>query len=102
MHRIPVLVLLCHAGVAFAATTHVVSQKARTFSAAEIVVKAGEKVLFKNDDDVVHSLYTVIGTTNVNVVEPPGESGEIAFPTAGDYPIKWAIHPQMSLTVKVQ
>ncbi len=102
MRRLLPLVLLFTVGAAIAASGAVVRQKGRVFSSPTISVKAGETVTFQNDDDVVHSIYTVVGAKNVNLVQQPGETAQINFPTAGDYTVKCAIHPTMLLTVKAQ
>jgi plastocyanin len=36
---------------------HVVQQKNKNFSAAELTLKPGDSIVFKNDDDVVHNVF---------------------------------------------
>ena len=80
-----------------------VKQKNREFSTTEITIKPGEKVVFQNDDDVTHNVFS---TSKVNPftikIQKPGESSSVDFATEGVTEVRCAIHPKMKLTVTVK
>ena len=81
---------------------HVVSQKGKTFSAETITVKPGDKVLFKNDDDVTHNVFSNTSGMSFNLTQAPGETGSQVFNTEGTAEIRCAFHTKMKLTVVVK
>lgn len=82
---------------------HKINQKDREFSAAEITIKPGEKIVFQNDDEVTHNVFS---TSKVNAftikVQKPGESSTVDFTEEGTTEVRCAIHPKMKLTVTVK
>ena len=87
---------------AWAAASHTVSQKDKSFSAAEMVVKVGDSVEFKNDDDVSHNVFSVSKEQPFNTkVQKPGTSAAVTFATEGTIEVRCAIHPGMKLLIKV-
>ena len=56
---IAALVLTGAAGVALAATSHVVGQKDKKFTTAKLRVKAGDTVSFHNDDPYFHNIFSL-------------------------------------------
>jgi plastocyanin len=87
---------------AFAGGHHTVSQKAKAFSTAELEVKVGDTVEFKNDDDVAHNVFSVSKPQPFNTkVQTPGKSADITFAKEGTVEVRCAIHPQMKLLIKV-
>jgi len=97
-----VLTLALASAGAWAATSHTISQKDKTFSAAEMVVKVGDSVEFKNDDDVSHNVFSVSKEQPFNTkVQKPGTSAAVTFATEGTIEVRCAIHPGMKLLIKV-
>lgn len=78
-----------------------VRQKGQRFSSAEVTVPRGGAVLFVNDDDVMHTVYSREGRFTLPA-QQPGERASATFSEAGTYEVKCAIHPGMKLKVKVK
>jgi plastocyanin len=92
---------LAISAAAFAAE-HVVVQKEKNFSVTTMSVKAGDTILFKNDDPVVHNIFAKSDVKTFNVTQNPGEETPITADAAGTFVVRCAIHPKMKLTVKVE
>jgi plastocyanin len=91
------------AALAWAAQTHRISQKGRTFQVKGIEIRSGDTVQFTNDDMFFHQIY--IRSTNLTFEsdeQPPGEIIEVKFPTAGTYEVHCRIHPKMLVVVDVK
>lgn len=84
------------------AAQHTINEKGKVFSQSEITVKAGDTVVFVNDDNIAHNvLSTAPGNSfNLGLLEP-GTSTPVTFNTPGEIPIICAIHPSMKMLVKV-
>src|SRR5205823_13979047 len=41
-----------------AGQSHVITQKDKAFSVAELTAKSGDTIVFKNDDDVAHNVFS--------------------------------------------
>ena len=80
--------------------THEISQKEKKFSQSELTIKVGDKVLFKNDDDTKHHLYSK-DVVKINKIQDPNSSHEQIFDKEGELTIRCAIHPKMKLNIKV-
>jgi plastocyanin len=81
---------------------HVVTQKGKSFSVAELKVKIGDTVEFKNDDEVSHNVFSVSKSQPFNTkIQPPGTEAAVTFTTEGTVEVRCAIHPGMKLTVQV-
>lgn len=91
----------------------VVSMKNFRFTPDEIVVRTGQKVVFKNDDLIQHNVVQTTvdkGLTGPYGFESPridaGQSWEYTFNTPGEYPILCNVDAHhlagMVATVKVQ
>jgi len=87
-----------------------VSMKNFRFDPAEIRVKAGQKVIFKNDDVIQHNVVQATvdkGLTGPFGFESPrlaaGESWEFTFSQPGEYPILCNVdgHHLAGMTAKV-
>jgi plastocyanin len=81
---------------------HAINQKNRTFSQPEITIKKGEKIIFRNDDDVTHNVFSTSQGSEFNQAQAPGAESEITFNTPGAIQVRCAIHPKMKLTVIVK
>jgi len=86
-----------------AAAEHVVVQKNKAFSVAEMTVKAGDKIVFKNDDTVAHNVFSTTKEYPINLkMQLPGTSESVVFENAGKIELRCVMHPTMKLTVTVQ
>lgn len=93
---------LVPAAVLFAAD-HVIDQKDRTFSQADLIIKQGDSVTFKNSDEVVHNVFSNTPGLEFDLRrQPPGGSSTVPFPKAGTVEVRCSIHPKMKLTVTVK
>ncbi len=82
---------------------HTVIQKDKGFSQTEITVKPGEKIAFKNDDEVTHNVFSNSKINAFNIkVQSPGSSSTISFADEGVTEVRCAIHPKMKLIVTVK
>ena len=98
-----VVALAATSGIAYAATTHNVSQKDKAFSQAELTVKVGDSITFKNEDSVVHNVYSKSAGNEFNTKsQPPGSTNSVPLATEGDVEVRCAIHPDMKLIVHVK
>ena len=90
--------------VAWAAgQNHVITQKDKTFSATELTVKPGDTIVFKNDDDVTHNVFSQTSGFEFNSkTQAPGAEASVSFDKAGTVEVRCAIHPKMKAIVHVQ
>jgi plastocyanin len=87
--------------VAFA-TERTVMQKGKAFSESEIAVKVGDTIVFVNDDNVFHNVFSSHPENKFNLGSlKPGSSTPVTFKTAGDIQVLCAMHPSMKMLVKV-
>lgn len=91
----------CVAAMANAAQ-HTIQEKGKVFSQTDISIKAGETLVFENDDNVAHNVMsnTPGNTFNMGLLKP-GTATPVTFNTPGDIDVICAIHPSMKLHVKV-
>jgi plastocyanin len=91
----------CVAAMASAAQ-HTIHEKGKVFSQTEITVKAGDTLMFENDDNVAHNVMSTTpgNTFNMGLLKP-GSATPVTFKTPGDILVICAIHPSMKLHVKV-
>ena len=98
-----VLAVALIGGVALADDTNTIVQTGRTFHPDEITINHGTTINFANQDEFIHQIYVDSPNFNYDSEEQePGQTLHITFPTAGTFPIKCHIHPQMLLTVHVK
>jgi plastocyanin len=82
---------------------HVIGQSNKAFSAAEITIKPGEKIVFKNDDSVVHNVFSSSKGFEFNLkTQAPGATSSIPFQHEGTAVVQCAIHPKMKMVVNVK
>jgi plastocyanin len=95
---------LAVAGVCLhAASTHTVSQKAKTFGPATLTVKLGDTIAFKNDDDVTHNAFSTSKGNEFNSkAQTPGSTTPVVLKSKGTVDVKCAFHPKMALKVVVE
>lgn len=87
---------------AASAADHTVAQKDKAFSAKTLSIKVGDRINFKNEDNVAHNIFSLsepmpfdVGTFN------PGESKQVTFGKAGIFDVECVIHPGMKIVVTV-
>ena len=107
LHRMLPLSLLglsVFALVAWAAgQNHVITQKDKAFSATELTVKPGDTIVFKNDDDVTHNVFSQTAGFEFNSkTQAPGAEASVSFDKTGTVEVRCAIHPKMKAIVHVQ
>ena len=80
-----------------------VDQKDKLFSHTNIVVKAGQKILFHNSDGVAHNVFSRSKINPFTIkIQKPGETSEVEFKELGTSEVRCAIHPKMKLIVTVK
>jgi len=80
-----------------------VTQKNKAFSAEQITIKKGDSIVFKNDDDVTHNVFSNSKGNEFNLkAQAPGAEVPIAFKSEGVVEIRCAFHPKMKMTVTVK
>ena len=61
------------------------------------------EIVFKNDDDFTHNLYSKKGAATFDTgVMKPGQTFEVKLAKKGKFTVRCAIHPKMKLRVKVK
>lgn len=81
----------------------VVTQKGKAFSIAEITLAPGDSIVFKNDDDTAHNVFSSTEPLKFNLgIQKPGVDSKKTFETAGSTEIRCAIHPKMKLKIDVK
>jgi len=81
----------------------VVDQKDRQFALAELTVKPGDTVTFKNADEVTHNVFSVTPGMEFDIRrQAPGGSSTVPFPKEGVVEVRCSIHPKMKLMVTVK
>jgi plastocyanin len=88
--------------VAAAATEQTVTQKGKKFSVTDVTIKKGDKLVFVNDDNVTHNIFSPTPGNDFNLgSQGPGSSMPVTFDKPGDIDVMCAIHPLMKMKVKV-
>ena len=87
---------------AYGAEQPVVVQKNRMFTVAEIKIHPGDSILFKNEDDVVHNVFSSSPGSPFNLkIQQPGETASQSFKQEGTVEVRCVVHPGMKLIVNV-
>jgi plastocyanin len=85
------------------AASHAVIQKDRAFNIGDIIIVAGDSLVFTNADPFLHQIYVKSPAMNFESNEqPPGQTLDVRFPAAGTFTVRCHIHPTMSLAVTVK
>jgi plastocyanin len=95
------------AGLAGASLTagaqHEITQKDRAFSQTELTIKPGDSIVFKNEDEVTHNVFSVSSGMEFDIRrQAPGGSSSVPFLKEGVAEIRCSIHPRMKLIVVVR
>ncbi len=95
-------ILIALTGVMYAAQ-HKVGQKGRLFSPSALTVKSGDVLVFQNDDDVTHHVYSSTKGQEFDLkTVAPGEKTTRAFAKAGRIDVRCGLHAGMRLVVTVE
>jgi plastocyanin len=87
---------------ALAAQEFVVTQKDKAFSTKALSIKAGDKVVFKNDDSFSHNIFSLTDAQPFDLgTFGNGQSKAVTYAKPGKYEVECAIHPDMRLVVTV-
>ncbi len=97
------VVLAAAAGIgAPLAASHTVAQKGRAFAVTTLTIKKGESIVFKNEDDVTHNVFSLSPGIKFDIkTQKPGEESKIDFAAAGSGEVRCAIHPTMKMKLTV-
>src|SRR5260221_8501486 len=84
------------------AEEHHISQKGKIFAPGEITIHTGDTIVFQNDDEVTHHVFSMTSGMKFNS-EPqiPGGSETILFTTEKRSEVRCIFHPIIRLTVVV-
>ena len=86
-----------------AAGEHTVSQKNRTFGPKKLVVKAGDRVTFVNEDPFAHNVFSLSDTKSFDLGSyGQGQGKSVVLDKAGVVEVECAVHPDMKMTIEVQ
>jgi plastocyanin len=96
------LIVMALSRGAWALQNHTVAQKDKAFSVSIVKVGAGDTVVFKNDDQVTHNVFSASKGHEFNLkAQAPGASSSVKVSGAGNIEVRCAFHPRMKLTVTV-
>ncbi|MEK8033670.1 plastocyanin/azurin family copper-binding protein [Ideonella sp. DXS29W] len=84
------------------AAEHLVVQKDKAFSVKTLSVKAGDKIVFRNDDSFSHNIFSLTDAQPFDLgTYGNGQSKSVTYAKPGKYEVECAIHPDMRLVVTV-
>jgi plastocyanin len=73
------------------------------FNQSEITVKAGDKITFKNNDDITHNVFSMTPGMEFDLRrQAPGATSTVPFDKEGVSEVRCSIHPKMKLIVTVK
>ena len=79
-----------------------ISQRGRQFSPRVLVVTKGSEVVFPNDDDVFHNVFSLSRPRPFDLgIYPQGEERSVVFQRAGLVKVYCNIHPDMVTSIVV-
>jgi len=88
---------------AFAAVEHRIEQTGRGFVPAALTVKAGDALVFVNDDYYDHNVYSESAGNAFNIgIQEPGNTTRVVLSKPGQVEVLCRIHPKMTLSVTVE
>jgi plastocyanin len=84
------------------AAEYTIGQKGKKFSKGDVTIKAGDALVFVNDDTIPHNVLSMDPNAKFNLGSlRPGSATPVTFKAAGDFTVICAIHPTMKMHVKV-
>lgn len=85
------------------AADHVVSQRGKEFFPKKMVVRAGERVTFMNDDPFAHNVFSLSEAKSFDLGSyGKGEGKAITLDKAGTIEVECAVHPDMRMVIEVR
>jgi plastocyanin len=79
-----------------------IAQKNQEFSQKEISIKVGDTIVFANEDNVAHNVFSASENFEFDsMMQDVGKSSSVRFTKVGVFDIRCAIHPKMKLKVTV-
>ena len=101
--RIALAIFITLLASSASAAQHTVVQKGMAFVPEMLAVKAGDSILFKNEDRLTHNVYSKSAGNSFNLKAlHPGASESVTLSTPGEVEVRCAIHPKMKMTIKVE
>ncbi len=80
-----------------------VAQRGIAFAPATIKVKVGDSVIFVNEDQFGHNVYSESSGGEFDIGrQQPGQRSPVQFKRAGSFDVYCRIHPKMHLAVTVE
>lgn len=85
------------------AADHVVSQRGKEFFPKKMLVRAGERVTFMNDDPFAHNVFSLSDTKSFDLGSyGKGEGKAITLDKPGTIEVECAVHPDMRMVIEVR
>lgn len=80
-----------------------VAQKNKSFSVAELNIKAGDTVSFPNQDPFFHNVFSLSDIKSFDLGSyKQGKTKKIVFDKPGVVEVECAIHPKMQMIINVK
>lgn len=82
----------------------IVTQAHSAFDVDTLTIKAGDTVIFKNNDDRMHNIRVINAQGDIadRGLQKRGEDIKYTFPDAGVYNVRCYMHPNMKMVITVQ
>ncbi|SEQ69401.1 Plastocyanin [Loktanella sp. DSM 29012] len=97
---VPLMATTAYAAAHAQPTTHTVTIQNMAFNPANLTIKAGDTVIFRNEDRAPHD-----ATANNGAFKTPrlnaGQSSQLTFPGAATYSYICSVHPRMTGSITV-
>jgi plastocyanin len=88
-----------------AAATLTIIQRGLALDRESASVARGDRIVFTNDDDVIHNIHILGPGSEDNVdlgLQSPGKKLGYKFDVAGSYRVRCNIHPSVKMSVTVR
>ena len=80
-----------------------VIQTGKAFDPKALTVKAGDSIVFANEDFYDHNVYSESEGNVFNLgIQPPGQTNAVTLASAGTVQVLCRIHPKMKLVITVE
>lgn len=90
-------------GLAALAGESRIVQAGKAFEPAALTIKAGDSIVFVNEDFYDHNVYSESEGNVFNIgIQPPGQTNSVTLRGTGVVEVRCRIHPKMKLTVTVE
>ncbi len=101
--RTALIMMIALFSTAMSANELTITQSDKMFSHETLTVKVGDTVHFRNDDSVMHNIFSLSPTQSFDLGSyDKGTSKSVTFDSAGLVEIECALHPDMYLEVMVE